>query len=407
MGAVVYMPQQKAAINRLHSGCILCAPVGTGKSITALGYFFDKVCRGVEWTDGVSRGPLMAPRPLYIITTARKRDTGEWEAEFDRFGNDVPLVIDSWNNMHKYTDVRGAFFIFDEQRVVGSGKWTREFYRITSKNLWIMLSATPGDTWMDYIPVFLANGFYKSRSQFLKRHAVFKPFSKFPQVMRWDDVSHLENLRRKITVTMTPEKHTERHYEDIYTGYDREKYDKVAKERWNPFTDEPVKDISEACRLMRQIVNSDGERLEALENLMKEHERMIVFYNFNFELEALRTLEQLTAVAEWNGQRHQPIPKTDRWLYLVQYSAGAEGWNCVETNAMVFYSQSYSYKLMEQAAGRIDRMNTPFDDLYYYTLRSHASIDVAIARALKGKRTFNEKNFARAMDLCLPAKASE
>ena len=401
MSAVTYMPQQKAAINRLRSGCILCAPVGTGKSITALGYFFDKVCRGVEWSDGASRGPLMAPRPLYILTTARKRDTKEWDAEFDRFGYDVPLVIDSWNNMHKYTDVKGAFFIFDEQRVVGSGKWTREFYKITSRNMWILLSATPGDTWMDYIPVFIANGFYRNRSQFLNRHAVFKPFSKFPQVMRWDDVSHLEELRRRITVTMTPVKHTERHYEEVYTGYDREKYDRVAKERWNPFTEEPVKDISEACRLMRQIVNSDGERLEALENLMKRHDRIIVFYNFNFELEALRTLEQLVTIAEWNGQRHQPIPKKDRWLYLVQYSAGAEGWNCVETNAIVFYSQSYSYKLMEQAAGRIDRMNTPYDDLYYYTFRSHASIDVAIARALKGKRTFNEKNFARQTGLQL------
>jgi len=399
MGAVVYKPQQKAAIERLRSGCILCAPVGTGKSITALGYFFDVVCKGVAWSDGASRGPLMSPRPLYIITTARKRDTHEWDAEFDRFGYDVPLVIDSWNNMHKYTGVAGAFFIFDEQRLVGSGKWTREFYKIASRNQWILLSATPGDTWEDYIPVFIANGFYKNRSQFLYRHAVFKPFSKYPQVMRWEDVGHLESLRRRITVVMTPEKHTERHYEELITDYDRDKYAIVTRDRWNPYTQEPVRDISEACRLMRQIVNSDGSRLEAVEQLMKDHDRLIIFYNFDFELEALRTLEQIVEIAEWNGYRHQPIPKTDRWLYLVQYSAGAEGWNCVETNAIVFYSQSYSYKLMEQAAGRIDRMNTPYTDLYYYTLRSRASIDVAIARALKSKRSFNEKNFAKVTSL--------
>ena len=399
MGAVVYKPQQKVAIERLRSGCILCAPVGTGKSITALGYFFDVVCKGVAWSDGASRGPLMSPRPLYIITTARKRDTHEWDAEFDRFGYDVPLAIDSWNNMHKYTSVAGAFFIFDEQRLVGSGKWTREFYRIASRNQWILLSATPGDTWEDYIPVFIANGFYKNRSQFLYRHAVFKPFSKYPQVMRWEDVGHLESLRRRITVVMTPEKHTERHYEELITDYDRDKYAIVTRDRWNPYTQEPVRDISEACRLMRQIVNSDGSRLEAVEQLMKDHDRLIIFYNFDFELEALRTLEQIVEIAEWNGHRHQPIPKTDRWLYLVQYSAGAEGWNCVETNAIVFYSQSYSYKLMEQAAGRIDRMNTPYTDLYYYTLRSRASIDVAIARALKSKRSFNEKNFAKVTSL--------
>jgi hypothetical protein len=279
---------------------------------------------------------------LYIITTARKRDTHEWDAEFDRFGYDVPLVIDSWNNMHKYTAVAGAFFIFDEQRLVGSRKWTREFYRIASRNQWILLSATPGDTWEDYIPVFIANGFYKNRSQFLYRHAVFKPFSKYPQVMRWEDVGHLESLRRRITVVMTPEKHTERHYEELITDYDRDKYAIVTRDRWNPYTQEPVRDISEACRLMRQIVNSDGSRLEAVEQLMKDHDRLIIFYNFDFELEALRTLEQIVEIAEWNGHRHQPIPKTDRWLYLVQYSAGAEGWNCVETNAIVFYSQSYS-----------------------------------------------------------------
>lgn len=406
MGGVSYMPHQLEAIRQLRSGSILCAGVGTGKSITALGYFFDEVCRSVQWTDGVSRGPLQNPIPLYIITTARKRDTREWEKEFDKFGYDVPLVVDSWNNMHKYIRISGAFFIFDEQRVVGSGKWVREFYKITEKNKWILLSATPGDTWADYIPVFIANGFYKSRSQFLARHAVYSPFvTKYPKIERWVDTARLETLRRRITVVMRFEKHTVPHNEEIITGYDREKYDKVAKERWNPFDDEPVVDIAEACRLMRRIVNSDGERLEAVERLMKKHPKLIIFYNFNYELEMLRTLSNVIDIAEWNGQLHQPIPDADRWLYLVQYSAGAEGWNCTQTDAMIFFSQSYSYKQMTQAAGRIDRLNTPFKDLYYYTLRSHASIDVAIDKALKGKRTFNEKNFARQVGIDLPLAA--
>lgn len=399
MGGVVLMPEQMAAVERLRNGSILCAEVGTGKSITALGYFFIRVCDAIEWTDGVIRGPIMRPRPLYIITTARKRDTKEWNNEFDKFGFDVPLVIDSWNNMHKYTNVRGAFFIFDEQRVVGSGKWTREFYKITSKNQWILLSATPGDTWADYIPVFLANGFYRNRTQFLARHAVYSRFSKYPKIDRWLETARLEELRRKITVTMTLAKHTTRHYEEIVTEYDRELYARVATDRWNPFEDMPVIDIAEACRLMRRIVNGDGSRLQAVETLMGSHDRLIVFYNFDYELEALRTLKAIISVAEWNGHIHEPIPDASKWLYLVQYSAGCEGWNCVSTDAMVFFSQSYSYKQMEQAAGRIDRMNTPYTDLYYYVLRSRASIDVAIARALKGKRTFNERNFCRALGI--------
>lgn len=395
MGGIVYLPHQRQAIEQLRSGSILCAGVGTGKSITALGYFFEKVCGAVEWSDGVCRGPLLSPVPLYIITTARKRDTKEWDKEFDKFGFDVPLVVDSWNNLHKYAGVHGVFFIFDEQRVVGNGKWVREFYRIADANEWILLTATPGDTWADYIPVFVANGFYKNRSQFLMRHAVFSRWSKYPKVERWLEVSRLEALRRKITVTMKFEKHTVPHYEEIITGYDKELYKRVAEDRWNPFEGKPVRDIAEVCRLLRRIVNGDGERLSAIETLLKRHPRLIVFYNFDYELEALQTLSAITTVAEWNGHRHDPIPNTDSWLYLVQYSAGAEGWNCTVTDATAFYSQSYSYKLMTQAAGRIDRLNTPFTDLYYYTLRSHATIDVAISRALKGKRTFNEKLFAR------------
>lgn len=403
---ISYMPHQRQAIDRLRSGCILCAGVGTGKSITALGYFFEKICGSVQWTDGAERGPLLSPVPLFIITTARKRDTGEWDKEFDRFEYDVPLTVDSWNNLHKYTAVSGAFFIFDEQRVVGSGKWVREFYRITAKNKWLLLSATPGDTWADYIPVFVANGFYRNRTEFLRRHAVYSPFvTKYPKIDRWVDVTRLETLRRRITVTMTFEKHTVRHDEVIFTSYDREKYEKVSKDRWNPFDERPVVDIAEACRLMRRIVNSDCERLEIVEGLLKKHARLIVFYNFDYELEALRTLSRIVPVAEWNGHHHQPIPNEDRWLYLVQYSAGAEGWNCTLTDTTVFYSQSYSYKLMTQAAGRIDRLNTPYTDLYYYTLRSHATIDAAIAKTLKGKKSFNEKNFARQIGLNLPAGA--
>ena len=403
MSAVSYMPHQREAIDKLRSGSILCAGVGTGKSITALGYFFDRVCKSVAWSDGKSRGPLMRPIPLYIITTARKRDTHEWEKEFDKFGYDVPLTIDSWNNMHKYTSVKSAFFIFDEQRVVGSGMWVREFYKITEKNRWILLSATPGDTWADYIPVFVANGFYRNRTEFLRRHAVYSPFiTKYPKIDHWVETGRLEAFRRQITVTMRFEKHTVPHCEDIFTLYDREMYDKVQNDRWNPYEDQPVTDIAEACRLMRRIVNSDGDRLSKVEELMKKHAKLIIFYNFDYELEMLRTFENVVPIAEWNGHHHQPIPNTDRWLYLVQYSAGAEGWNCTETDAMIFFSQSYSYKLMTQAAGRIDRLNTPFTDLYYYTFRSHSSIDVAIGRALKGKRTFNESLFAKQVGIKLP-----
>ena len=398
MCGVTYMPHQLKAINELRSGSILCGGVGTGKSITALGYFIRVECRSVSWNDGVDRGPLMEPKPLYIITTARKRDTHEWEAECDNFKealSSIPITIDSWNNLHKYADVQDAFFMFDEQRVVGHGAWVKAFLKITKRNRWILLSATPGDSWMDYIPVFVANGFYKNRSQFLRIHAVYNRYSQYPKVDRWVEVGHLEDLRRRITVTMHYQKHTVRHYEDIETDYDHEKYKRISEDRWDPFEDEPIQDISGVCRLLRKVVNSDATRMEAVESLIKEHPRVIIFYNYDYELEMLRTLSALVPVAEWNGHRHDRIPDSCDWIYLVQYAAGSEGWNCVDTDTVIFFSQNYSYKMMEQAAGRIDRINTPFTDLYYYTLKSRSSIDAAIARALRGKKTFNEKQWMK------------
>lgn len=430
MSEVHFMPHQIEAMEKLHNGSILCAGVGTGKSITSLGYYYIYVCGGVIWPDaqqGENIGPMIHPRDLYIITTARKRDTHEWEYECEHFGykngkiDGCKVVIDSWNNLHKYNDVKNAFFIFDEQRVVGSGAWVKSFIHIArgEGNKWILLSATPGDTWSDYIPVFVANGFYKNRTQFLRIHAVFNRFSKYPKIDRWIDVSHLESLRRRITVTMEYEKKTKAHWDYILTDYDHEKYKRVCDDRWDVFKNEPIREIAQACYLMRKVSNCHDYPVHITENesyILDErsfrifgieatrHPRLIVFYNYDFELEALKTTlsamrsiepKDCYEVAEWNSHRHDTIPKTKRWFYLVQYMAGAEGWNCVETDAIIFYSQSYSYKLMTQAAGRIDRMNTPYTDLYYYIFKTDSSIDKAIDRALKGKKNFNEKNFLK------------
>lgn len=390
---VTFMPHQQEAIDKLESGKILCGGVGTGKSITALGYFYTVVCEAIKWSDG-RWGPMKYQTQLYIITTARKRDTKEWEAECAHFDFEgmVP-IIDSWNNMHKYEDAEGAFFIFDEQRVIGSGSWTKTFQKIAKKNRWILLTATPGDTWMDYIPVFVANGFYKNKTAFLRRHAVYSRFSKYPKVDKWLEPGFLEWLRRRITVLMKYEKHTVRHWEDVVIDYDKELYSTVADKRWDPWKKEPIKDIAGACYLMRKSVNSNPARMDALRAKLMVSERAIIFYNYDYELEMLRELKEFCPIAEWNGHVHEPLPKGERWAYLVQYAAGCEGWNCTTANTIIFFSQNYSYKAMEQAAGRIDRINTPYTDLYYYIFRTKAPIDMAIRRAIAGKRNFNEKLF--------------
>ena len=399
MGVKLY-DYQMDAVKRMKNGCILCGGVGSGKSMTSLAYYFKQQGGQLE-----PYRKMQHPRDLIIITTARKRDDLEWEGELANFGLSThpeangysnKVAVDSWNNVKKYKDVVGAFFIFDEQRVVGSGAWVKAFLNIARKNDWILLSATPGDTWGDYIPVFVANGFYKNKTEFIRRHVVFSRFSKYPKVDRYLETGRLIRLRNSILVDMDFKRQTVSHHEDIYVKYDVDKYKVAGKFRWNPFTNEPIRDASGLCYVWRRIVNSDDARQVALLELFEDHPKMIIFYNFNYELDILRGLfdgiEGVT-VAEWNGQKHQPVPETKSWVYLVQYTAGAEGWNCVKTDTIVFYSQNYSYKVMQQAAGRIDRLNTPFTDLYYYHLKSRSGIDLAISKALREKRNFNERKY--------------
>lgn len=397
---------QLEAISNMKTGCILNGGVGSGKSLTSLSYYYLQNGGSETFLTGGKYKRMKNPKDLYIITTARKRDTMEWEGELAPFLLSVnsdtsayrnKVIVDSWNNIKKYKEVKGSFFIFDEQRVVGSGEWVKSFLKISKSNEWILLSATPGDTWSDYIPVFIANGFYKNKTEFLREHAVFARFSKFPKVEKWIGTGKLNRYRRSILVDMNFKRKTEQHHEDIYVDYDKVTYKDVMKRRWDIWKEEPITNAGGLCYALRRIVNSDQSRAEKLLEIFKEHPKMIVFYNFDYELDILKNLHygKDVTVAEWNGHKHEPTPSKGKWVYLVQYTAGAEGWNCITTDTIVFYSQNYSYKIMHQSAGRIDRMNTPFTDLYYYHLKTRSSIDIAIARALHDKKKFNENSFAK------------
>ena len=407
---------QIEAVNKMKNGCILCGGVGSGKSRTALAYYYlqndgDPACLAGE-EDYIPMGD--PPRDLYVITTPHKRDTCEWLGDMAPFlistNKDCTpysnkVVIDSWNNIKKYSNVYGAFFIFDEQRVVGKGTWVKAFLNIARKNQWILLSATPGDTWSDYIPVFVANGFYKNRTEFNDRHVVWSRFSKYPKIDKYIDTGILLKHRNDILIDMDFKRHTIQHDEDVFVSYDICAYKDVTKTRTNPYeqvkmpdgrlVNKPIENASEFCYLLRKIVNSDVSRQVAVLEILEKHPRAIIFYNFDYELDILKNIYygEDVRIAEWNGHAHEPIPTSDKWVYLVQYTAGAEGWNCITTDTIIFYSQNYSYKVLVQSKGRIDRLNTPYKDLYYYHIRSRSGIDLAITRALNNKKKFNETGF--------------
>lgn len=389
------------AVRRMKNGCILNGGVGSGKSRTGLYYYY---VQSNGPTDNLEVGKMLLPKDLYIITTARKRDSLEWDDEIKHFGLSTDktknlysntVVIDSWNNIKKYIEVKDAFFIFDEDRVIGSGAWVKAFLKIVKNNEWILLSATPADTFMDYAPVFVANGFYKNLTEFRFEHVVYSRYSKFPKIERYLNVNKLIRLKDKILITMDFTRPTYSHHEDIYIEYDAFKYKNTIKNRWNFYKDCPIINSAELCFCLRRIVNSDPARIQEVIKIVKEKKKVIIFYNFNYELDILRNADygNDVQVAEWNGQKHQDIPKSDSFVYLVQFNAGSEGWNCIKTNTMIFYSQNYSYRMMTQAAGRIDRVNTPYTDLYFYHLKSRSSIDVAISKAINSKKKFNENLF--------------
>ena len=402
MAIVKLRDNQADAVKRMHTGCILWGGVGSGKSITSLAYYYTQYGGQMNTKNYVR---MVNPPDLYIITTAHKRDLLEWEGELAKFYLSPDpkvnlysnkIVIDSWNNIKKYTNVKNAFFIFDEQRLVGYGAWVKAFFKISANNKWILLSATPGDSWSDYMPVFIANGFFKNKTDFERKHVVFNPFIKYKSVLRYTNEGILIKMRNRILVKMEdPGRETTRHYETIMVAYDRTKYDIVGMDRWDIYNNKPIENASAYCYLLHKVVNSDPSRTSAITNIMTKHPKVIIFYNYDYELLILRNLfKDFKNVAEWNGHKHEPVPSGDSWAFLVQYTSGCEGWNCTTTDTIIFYSQNYSYKVMEQAAGRIDRINTPYKDLYYFYLKSTAKIDKAISVALSKKKKFNEKAFA-------------
>jgi hypothetical protein len=390
-------PHQAIALQKLRNGSVLAGGVGSGKTTVALAYYAQIVCEGF-----LDRSePMRRPKTLIVITTAKKRDDLDWEAEALHYGifrdpalsySKSEFIIDSWNNMKKYVDREDCFFIFDEQRLVGSGTWVKSFLKIVKKNEWILLSATPADTWIDYVPLFIAHGFFRNRTDFIENHVVWSFHGKYRKIRGFYGVRKLVRYRDSILVEMPYEKHTTRHLMQETVDYDQGLFDEVWKRRWNVYEGQPLIDVSEMYRVGRKVVNSDPSRLYTIEKLSSKHPRLIIFYNFDYELELLRTLHCSLDIplAEWNGHRHEPVPGTERWLYLVQYQAGSEGWNCTSTDAIVFYSLTYSHRQFHQAQGRIDRLDSPFDDLWYYILMSDSKVEALIWRSLMAKKNFHE-----------------
>lgn len=397
-------PHQKEALKKMFNGCLLNGGTGSGKSRTGIYYYFQKNGGSIE---NQKYTPMRKnPPDLYILTTAKKKNDKEWEEELvpfmlypdpktklTHYGNKV--IIDSWQVIKKYADVKGAQFIFDENKISGKGVWAKSFLKIAKNNEWIILSATNGDKWEDYATVFIAHGFFKNRTEFSNEHFIYSRYAKFPQITGYRNETRLIRLRDSLIVDMDFDRHTTQIHENVYCNYDVSRYRDAMRNRWDPYKNEPIQQASGLCYVLRRIVNTDESRQVKLLELLEDHPKSIIFYNFDYELDILLNLGYSvgTKIAQYNGHQHDKIPKGDRWVYLVQYTAGCEAWNTISTDTIIFFSQNYSYKVLVQASGRIDRLTTPYNDLHYYHLKSRSGIDLAISKALSQKKKFNERKF--------------
>ena len=413
MTGIILKPFQENCLERLSTGKVLAADTGAGKSIMSLAWYLSKECASDEHSlkSGAKAWTLYHGSPdLYIITTPKKRDSEEWESDLSKFNlvkgrnskemGEVNIFIDSWNNIKKYTEIKNSVFIFDEQRAVGSGTWAKSFVKIAKQNHWIMLSATPGDTWSDWCPLMIAKGYYPNRTAFFNKHAVYNPYVKYREIIRWDNTDELEYYRSKMLVTCRMEKKTTRHFEEVIADCSN-KYEvkRAYKERTNPKTGEPFKSASELCAYTRNIINTDPTRSAVGLKIIQMYDRIIIFYTLTDELEGIKWACNKAGrkMYFYNGEIHDQVPTGNNWAYIVQYTAGSEAWNCTTCNAMLFWDLTYSYKQFKQATGRIDRLNTPYSDLYYYAIRSYMPLDLAIRRALREKKDFNSRGFLKSV----------
>lgn len=412
MAGVELRDFQKDCVAQLRSGKVLAAGVGAGKSVMALYWYVSTQCRTRRSRNQVGElfRILKGSPDLVVITTAKKRDSGEWSEEFARFAlkegvnhgmGGVTVTVDSWNNIGKYVDAdRNTVFIFDEQRAIGHGAWSKAFVRIARSHPWIMLSATPADDWKDWCPVMVADGFYRNRTDFFRRHAIYSRYTTYPKITSWYDTHQLEVVRDRILVTCEVPRQTERHDIELGTGYNKTAVKTMMKERVDPETGEPFMNASQLCYAIRKVVNCDPSRMDMARDVFEDHGRVIVFYSLRAELELIHMAAGMAGISEvgaYNGSTHDEVPTGNRWVYAVQYNAGAEGWNCTTCNTILFWDLPYSYRQLEQAKGRIDRLNTPYRNLFYYSMTSNAKIDLAIKRALRLKKDFNAAAFMKGL----------
>lgn len=150
----------------------------------------------------------------------------------------------------------------------------------------------------------------------------------------------------------------------------------------------------------RQLCGAySNEKLKAFTDLVEStNDRLIVFYNFNNEL------EQLKYVCDALERPYSVVNGTDKDLYaydnfngsitLIQYQAGAMGLNLQKANKIIYFTPPLSSELYEQSKKRIHRIGQQFS-CFYYNLICTGSVEEKIYKTLEMRKDYTEALFER------------
>lgn len=139
------------------------------------------------------------------------------------------------------------------------------------------------------------------------------------------------------------------------------------------------------------------DKLEAFRDLVEStNDRLIVFYNFNAELEALKGICESVgrSISLVNGQGRDLLSyeNDNSSITLIQYQAGAMGLNLQKSNRIIYYTPPLSSELFEQSKKRIHRIGQSKTCFYYY-LTCKGSVEEKIYKTLAMRRDYTEALF--------------
>lgn len=141
------------------------------------------------------------------------------------------------------------------------------------------------------------------------------------------------------------------------------------------------------------------ERYSMIKELLEStNDRMVIFYNFNAELEQLKVIcEELDKpISQVNGSVKDldNFENIDNTVLLVQYQAGAMGLNLQKANKIIYFSLTESSDLFEQSKKRIHRIGTT-QPCFYYILMCENSVEEDIYKSLLLKQDYNDALFKK------------